>query len=298
MEKDIPEKLLDSLPEGIYYVGKDVVITAWNKTAEKITGYTKTDVLGHSCASSILRHMDITGHELCENSCPLQKTLQDGQEHEAHLFLHHKKGYRVPVHVRINPVRDEDGGIIGAIETFSDDSKELDMLKQIKRLEKDVYQDPLLEIGNRRFLEKMFETHAYKLGTPNATLGIMYFDIDYLKHINDVFGHLVGDETLVMVSQSVMSVLRQSDSLFRWGGDEFLVLLPNINHSELKSIAERIKVFVERSFIKKENEKISVTVSIGATFVKPKETLASCIKRSDSLMYIGKSKGKNTITIG
>jgi diguanylate cyclase (GGDEF)-like protein/PAS domain S-box-containing protein len=298
MNDDISQMLLDNLSDGIYYVGKDRVITYWNKTAEDITGYSKSEILGRSCANNILRHMDITGKELCENGCPLQSTIQDGQPREALVFLHHKKGHRVSVHVRVTPIRDSNGVITGAVETFSDNSKDLDMLNEIEYLKKGVFQDPLLKIGNRRFADVMFERYTYKQDMATAPLGVIFIDIDSFKTINDLYGHSIGDDVLIMVSQSIMSALRQSDSFFRWGGDEFLILLPNTSPEGLKSVAERVNIFVERSYIAIGENKISVTTSAGATFVKGNESLESVVKRSDSLMYIGKRNGRNKFTVG
>jgi len=294
MKDDISKILLDNLSDGVYYVDKDRNIIYWNTTAEQITGYLKSDIVGRSCASNILRHMDITGRELCENGCPLQLTIQDGVKREAFVFLHHKQGHRVPVHVRVAPLTDKEGNVIGAIETFSENSTSLDMMKELECLRKDIFQDPLLGIGNRRLAETMFETHAYK----QDILGVVFFDIDSFKSINDLYGHSVGDNVLIMASQSVISALRQSDLFFRWGGDEFLIFLPNISQENLQVVAERINIFIERSFIIADNQKISVTASTGATFAKADETLESVIKRSDALMYNSKNTGRNKVTIG
>jgi diguanylate cyclase (GGDEF)-like protein/PAS domain S-box-containing protein len=294
MKDDMSKTLLDNLSDGVYYVDKDRNITYWNTTAEQITGYLKSDIVGRSCASNILRHMDVTGHELCENGCPLQLTIQDGVKREAFVFLHHKQGHRVPVHVRVAPLTDKEGEVIGAIETFSENSTSLDMMKELECLRKDIFQDPLLGIGNRRLAETMFETHAYK----QDTLGVVFFDIDSFKNINDLYGHSVGDNVLIMASQSVISALRQSDLFFRWGGDEFLIFLPNISQENLQVVAERVNIFIERSFIIADNQKISVTASTGATFAKADEALESVIKRSDALMYNSKNTGRNKVTVG
>jgi len=112
------EQLLESLFDGVYYVDRDKVIRFWNKAAERITGYSKADVIGKACADQLLRHVDDKGQELCKGGCPVSKTLQDGSVHELNVYLHHKLGYRVPVSVRVSPVKNENGRIIGAIEVF------------------------------------------------------------------------------------------------------------------------------------------------------------------------------------
>ena len=92
MRNEASQILLDHIPEGVYFVDINKVITYWNMMAEDLTGYTTSELIGKSCANNILRHMDIAGHELCENGCPLQATIQDGKRREAQVFLHHKDG--------------------------------------------------------------------------------------------------------------------------------------------------------------------------------------------------------------
>ena len=92
--------------------------------------------------------------------------------------------------------------------------------------------------------------------------------------------------------------MRQLDSLIRWGGDEFLIFLPNVTKEGLQTIAERVQVFIEKSFIMVETQKVAVTVSIGASFAQKEETLESIIKRVDLLLYESKQNGRNKITFG
>jgi diguanylate cyclase (GGDEF)-like protein/PAS domain S-box-containing protein len=296
-KEDISQRLLDSMPDGFYYVDRDRNIIYWNTTAEKITGYRSSELVGRSCANNILRHMDTEGHELCEHGCPLQETMRDGKPRSAQVFLHHKKGHRVPVYMRTAPFENKDGEIIGAIETFSDGSQELDMFRELEHLKKDAFLDPLLKVGNRRLAEVIIAGISHNPDDASPP-GIIFFDIDSLKQINDVHGHPAGDHVLEMISQSVISALRQTDSLIRWGGDEFLIFLSNIDRQKLEGIAERVRLFAERSFLMLGEEKISTTVSVGASFIQPGESFAGAMKRIDALMYEGKRLGKNRVVTG
>src|SRR5689334_15269715 len=122
MSEISPDKLLELLFDGLYYVDRNKKISFWNKAAEKITGYERAEVTGFCCADNILRHIDDEGHELCLDGCPLSATLFDGQVREAHVYLHHKRGHRVPVSIRVTPIRDAEGEIIGAAEVFADNT--------------------------------------------------------------------------------------------------------------------------------------------------------------------------------
>jgi diguanylate cyclase (GGDEF)-like protein/PAS domain S-box-containing protein len=298
MNEDLHQTLLENLFDGVYYVDKNRIITFWNKAAERLTGYSQSEVLGSSCSDNILKHIDSNGREVCNNGCPLHATISDGQMRESLLFLHHKQGHRVPVHIRISPIKDKHGNIIGGIEIFSDNSQPLLMLKELEQLKKEAHLDPLLQVGNRRYAEMIFQARLYELAAFDVPFGAILLDIDYFKKVNDSHGHAIGDEVLLMVCRSIGGVLRQLDSLIRWGGDEFLIFLPNVTSEGLQTITERIRIFVENSFIMVGNQKVSITVSIGASFAKKEETLESIIKRVDSLLYESKQSGKNKITFG
>lgn len=115
--------LLDEVAEGVYFTDRQRRITFWNKAAERISGFSRTEVLGRRCLENILIHVDDRGRSMCMGLCPLANTLKDGQPRRAAIYLHHKNGHRVPVQVRIFPLRDEKQREIGAVELFTDASE-------------------------------------------------------------------------------------------------------------------------------------------------------------------------------
>ena len=296
---NLPKSWLDNLFDAVYFVDKDRTIIYWNRAAEELTGYLESEVVGAKCSDDILRHVDFSGVDLCENGCPLHETLCDGQKREAVVFLHHKEGHRVPVHIRISPIRNDDNEIIGAIEIFSDHSKDLRIIKELEQHKKESMLDPLLEIGNRRYAETTFHVRLFELKMTGNVFSVIFMDIDHFKAINDTYGHPVGDKVLLMVSRTVGNLLRPFDTLVRWGGDEFLICLPNINTKEdLQAVAERIRNFVQSGFVTLNEKKLSVSVSLGAMLINTEDTMESIIERADSLMYMSKAKGGNQCTIG
>ena len=119
-DTDIHRRILDEIQDGVYFLDTDRRITYWNRGAERITGFKSDEVLGRCCSDNILMHVDHAGLQLCKGHCPAARTIADGSFQEDEVFLHHKQGHRVPVRVRTSPVRDEAGGIIGAVEIFND----------------------------------------------------------------------------------------------------------------------------------------------------------------------------------
>jgi diguanylate cyclase (GGDEF)-like protein/PAS domain S-box-containing protein len=289
---------LDNLFDSVYVVDVNRTIIYWNKAAEHLTGFTEAEVKGKRCADNILQHVDFVGHELCFNGCPLHQTICDGQKREAMVFLHHKQGYRIPVHIRVSPIKNVNGEIIGAVEIFSDHSHNSHVMKELEYYKKESLLDPLLHINNRRYAEMMFQVRRYELQITESAFGVIFMDVDFFKNINDSYGHAIGDNILITVTQTVSHLLRHIDTFARWGGDEFLICLPNVDTEGLKTVAERIRVLIENSFIMVGEKKISVAVSIGATIAKPDDTLESIVHRADSLLYQSKSSGRNKCTIG
>lgn len=298
MQKISYEKLLDSLFDGVYFVDRSRRILIWNKGAERITGYRKEDVLGSSCGENILRHIDGAGCEMCTGGCDLMATLADGKVRESTLYLHHKLGHRVPVSVRISPVRDDAGQIIGGIEIFTDNSNALQVLQELERYKQEAYIDTLTKVGNRRFGEMTLDTRLYEWKTHAVPFGVIFLDIDHFKLFNDTYGHQTGDAVLAMVGKSLGNILRRWDAVARWGGEEFVVILGDVTPKLLCEVAERIRVIIAGSYLPVGDQKIAITVSLGGTLALPDDSTESVIARADQLMYESKRMGRNRATLG
>ena len=98
--------IINNIYDGLYLVDRTRKITFWNSAAERITGFSSAEVVGRRCLDNILVHVDGQGCELCKNACPLAATMKDGVAREADIFLQHKSGYRVPITVRVTPLKD------------------------------------------------------------------------------------------------------------------------------------------------------------------------------------------------
>jgi PAS domain S-box-containing protein len=110
---------LDHVDEGVYYVDKNRSIIFWNKKAEELSGYSKSECAGRRCSDNLLKHTDTCGREMCESSCPMLKTIHDGKVRELEVIFQHKNGEKVSVVAKIEPVYDSTGAIQGAAETFT-----------------------------------------------------------------------------------------------------------------------------------------------------------------------------------
>ena len=288
--------VLDNLHDGVYFVDRARRITYWNKGSERITGFTASEVMGRKCADNILKHVNEEGVVLCTSMCPLAYTMHDGKPRQANVFLHHKNGHRVPVVVNTIPLYGADNGIVGAIESFTDNSAYLNAMERVQMLGEAALQDSLTGVGNRRFVDMKLNSGISEVQQYDTHVGVLLFDIDRFKTFNDNYGHDVGDQVLQMVSNTINHNIRSIDFLGRWGGEEFIVLLQNINSSQVQAIANKLRMLVEQSFLIVGTEALSITVSGGATMILPGDSAHSLFKRVDQLLYQSKNKGRNQIS--
>ena len=155
--------------------------------------------------------------------------------------------------------------------------------------------DLLTEIPNRRSILRSLDRLSALGLQRNQPLGLLMIDLDHFKNVNDTFGHDGGDVVLKETAARMSSSLRTSDLVGRFGGEEFLVIIPNCMGEELTRLAERIRVFVNRPIQYKENL-IPVSCSIGASvYFDSYENVQEALKRADKALYVAKEMGRNRV---
>lgn len=164
--------------------------------------------------------------------------------------------------------------------------------KQMQRL---AALDALTGLYNRRFGVLRIKEEFTRAVRSNDPISFLMLDIDHFKNVNDKYGHLVGDKVLVSIAQIVSASIRDGDILLRYGGEEFLCILPGANKVDASIIAERIRLMVMDSTVKNQDQDIKVTMSIGvATY--PRDDISDSdelIKLADDAMYVAKELGRN-----
>jgi len=291
------ETLLKALGEGVYLVDPDRRIVFWNEAAERITGFSATEVLGRKCSDSVLISVDAAGRNLCADCCPLMATLGDDISRHMAVFMHHKEGYRIAVDIRTLKLTLENGSIMGA-EVFTETGSREALLEQIGELQRLSLADPLTGLPNRRQMESVLAARSAAMKRNGISFGVLFVDIDGFKIVNDRCGHVTGDKVLVTVGKTLLASVRPFDTVGRWGGDEFIAVFPGISTGNLHDIAERLRNLVALSQTECHDSPISVTVSIGATMALPEDDEASVTARADALMYQGKNAGRNRVVQG
>jgi diguanylate cyclase (GGDEF)-like protein/PAS domain S-box-containing protein len=296
MGNDLYKRVLDSLYDGVYLVDPNRRITYWNSGAERITGYRADEAVGQRCQDNFLVHLDDKGNSLCLNGCQLSWTMANGQPLEAEVYLQHRDGYRVPISVRTAPILDGTGRVVGAVEIFSANSRVAALTELNKELRQLSLLDPLTEIGNRRFLEQQLMARLNEQDRYGWRVGVLFVDIDHFKEINDRNDHIVGDRVIRMVARTLVNGIRSFDVVGRWGGDEFVVLIVNVDEEQLHAVGEKLRRLIESSGFTEGGETIRVTVSVGGVLATVDESAEAVIRRADRFMLASKTAGRNRVT--
>ena len=166
------------------------------------------------------------------------------------------------------------------------------------RLERLAAVDPLTDAYNRRFgLARLGEEFSRAIRAENP-LGVLMFDLDHFKAINDAYGHLAGDRVLRAVARACRRVIREGDVLVRYGGEEFLVLLPGAGLDDIREIGERIRRAVAETTVPEGEQRIAVTVSAGgASYRESIDSPEALIEAADAALYEAKDTGRNRVVL-
>lgn len=273
----------DYVDNNLYYSQSDArgLIVDVSQALCKFTGYEKEELVGQN--HSIFKHENTSRNFFRE----LWATINAGSIWEGELQNLKKDGTSYWLHVRIVPIFGKNSKITG-FKAFRDD------ITAKKHMEKIATTDKLTQIHNRVYLDDMYEKEFRRAKRYNQSFSIIMIDIDDFKNINDTYGHLVGDMTLVSMAQVIEKNIRKSDYLGRWGGEEFLIICPNTLLAEARIVGDKIHKAIENF----EFENIPrQTSSIGISEYKVDDSRDTTIRRADKAMYMAKISGKNRVIV-
>ncbi|MBR7800373.1 EAL domain-containing protein [Undibacterium fentianense] len=271
--------------EGIMVVGTNGLISKVNPSFSRITGYTEAEVLGRSpkLLSSGKHSEDFYRH--------LWMDLSKNDFWCGEIWNRRKSGENYIELLSISTVRDESGAVLHYIGVFSD----ISLLKEHEaELDKIAHYDTLTGLPNRRLLGDRLSQALIRAERDASLLAVCFLDLDGFKAVNDEFGHHIGDELLIGVTEHLRSVLRANDTLARLGGDEFVILLSDMqSEGECRQILDRVLLAVART-VRIDQIVLHVSASIGVSMYPDDHADAdSLLRHADQAMYIAKNAGKN-----
>jgi len=162
---------------------------------------------------------------------------------------------------------------------------------------KKAYTDPLTQTQNRTSFDDSIRREISLAARNAKSLSLIFLDIDHFKTINDTYGHECGDTTLFLGAKWIKENLRDSDIVFRYGGEEFVILLSGTNANGAELLAERIRTSIENHTIAYGMEILKITASLGVSTLRNNDTVESLVQRADKAMYIAKKKGRNQVVV-
>jgi len=185
---------------------------------------------------------------------------------------------------------------VGKTLTLHDYTQVKQLLEQLEELS---IRDSLTGVYNRRYFHKVTDDEFYRLQRYGGTLSLIMLDIDHFKRINDTYGHLAGDAALRLLAEICSKILRKSDTMVRFGGDEFIILLPQTNSTAAVNLAQRLRKAVEQQCIEYENQSLFMTASFGVASVDSPDIvfLDELIRCADNAVYEAKETGRNRVCV-
>ena len=281
---------LESIGDAVITCNMKSEVTYLNPIAEKMTGWTKADAIGKPILE-VFRILNEATRKLAAN--PVDVVIEHGVicGLANHTLLLSKDGTEYDIEDSAAPIRDHDGTILGVVLVFHDTSDAKKMAQKMTYLAE---HDFLTGLPNRLLLNDRISQALNSANRRNNKLALLFLDIDHFKKINDTLGHGVGDKLLVELSKRLQSCLRFTDTISRQGGDEFVVLLPEISDSlAAAEIADKLISATKTNFHIDIHE-LTVSVSIGiAVYPDDGMTADALTKNADAAMYHAKSEGRN-----
>ncbi len=206
----------------------------------------------------------------------------------------HKNGQTVDVLLSVSVVHDADGKVLHFVSQIEDITARKHEQERIRQL---AFYDALTGLPNRRLFDERISQAMLTARRNKQQLALMFIDIDHFKHINDSYGHDIGDEVINAVANRMLAVLRASDTLARFGGDEFVVLLSDVPGSQAAiKVAENLRrPFAEKLQFGGQTIRITLSIGVALWTPEPGETLASWMKKADVALYDVKARGRNAV---
>lgn len=280
--KNYAEYLVECSLDMIVAANLDLEITEFNPSAEKMFGYCKSEVLGKSICMLFA--------DVHESKQVIEKILK-AKIFAGEINKRKKNGEIFPSFLSasiLKDINDKEIGIVGILRDITERNRLIDQLRY------NAFHDPLTNLPNRNlFMERLERLLEHSKRDRNGAFSVLFLDLDRFKVVNDSLGHLSGDKLLILIAQKLRECLRKSDTVARFGGDEFAILLDNVDdHFNAKFVAERILDTMKAPFILDER-KIVVSASIGIVikgelYHRPEDIL----RDADTVMYRAKMLGK------
>lgn len=283
-DPNIYRAVLENLSTGVYLVDEDRRIVFWNDGAERISGFLRQEVVGRFCRDNILVHCDENNSLLCGGACPLTHTMRDGRAREVDVYLRHKDGNRIPVRVRAVPIRDQDGVIIGAAESFDERAIAPDPNCRLINPSAEVGVEGATGLPAQDWMSAQLAESLAQFAEHHTPFGILRIRLDQLHEWQGRGGRQVVNVVLRAVAQTLRSLLPPADLLGRWGEDGFLAIVAYADSGRLEKVGASLIKIVNCVAIKWWGDYLPIKVSLGSAAANPGDTPEAILQRAEETL--------------
>ncbi len=278
-------KAIEVSGDSVVITDKEGIILYTNPSFEVQTGFTKDE--SYSKKPSIVK----SGRHSITFYQNLWETILRGETFRSYMVNKTKNGELYHEYKAIAAIKNHKGEITSFVSTGKDVTEHMLLEKKFEQL---ASIDKLTGIANRMKFDEILHYSIDRAKRYKVSLSIILFDIDDFKHVNDSYGHILGDNVLKEVAHIGNENIRKSDLIARWGGEEFMILQPDIPVDEAPILAERLRKAIENHTF---GEVGKVTVSLGVTNFLATDNADTFLKRVDEALYAAKSSGKNKLVV-
>ena len=289
---NICSNIVDRFEDAIVAIDGHHDIILFNEGAQRIFGYTQEEVVGWHLNMLLPERFHLQHDLMIEEFGAGNKLSKHTSQRTRQIYGRRKDGSEFAANVFV--IKTGEGtlkqGYAAVIRDISEDKKTEDELLRLAAT------DPLTGAFNRREFTALADQESQRSNRYNHPLSIMMLDLDHFKKLNDTYGHAAGDKALQRFTTLCCNALRTVDIFGRWGGEEFVTLLPETDAEGAVIIAERLRKIVSQSIFVYNEQKISFTASIGVAVLGPEDfSAAAILSRADQALYLAKNGGRNRV---
>ena len=290
-ERERAQVTLKSIGDAVVSIDARGHVTYLNIVAETMTGWSRDEAAGHS-VEEVLRIVDVTTREIVPNPMALAIRENKTVDLKAKCVLIRRDGVETGIEESAAPIHDRQGQVTGAVMVFHDVSMARALSLKMYHL---AQHDGLTDLPNRMLLDDRLAQAITLCHRNQQKLAVLFLDLDRFKHINDTLGHDFGDRVLRNAAQRLLQCVRSSDTVSRQGGDEFVIVLSEIAHSQdAEGCAAKILSALSVP-VRIDEHDLYITASIGiATYPDDGNDAETLLKHADLAMYHAKANGFNT----
>jgi diguanylate cyclase (GGDEF)-like protein/PAS domain S-box-containing protein len=291
------QTLLENLFEGVYYVDNKKKIKYWSNGAELITGYLSSEVMGKTCSQDILAHTTLDGVPLCTTGCLMRNTLATGSFYKAEAFLKHKDGHNVHVSLRITPMYNSNGEIVGATHIFTNNDAYFTIdTKETQTQHKTLY-DIVTKLPNQHNLKMILQAKIEEYTRYQWTFATYIMEIDNFDKIEASYNEETRNLILSKIGSTLQNGVRPFDTMGRWSKNQFIAILVQVDDDEIELLGKRLMKQFSKTPIQVGLGELKFTLSVGATLIQPKDTPEDIANRAEKLKDYSLEKGGNRLTV-